>query len=69
MVSLILGSFVPMLLLGVPIAFVLVLMTIFVYFQMGDPRLFMQIPQKMFSSMEAPLLLAGVSRRPLFANV
>jgi len=58
MVSLIVGTFFPMLILGVPVAFCLVLITIFVYFQMGDFRLFMQIPQKMFASMENPLLLA-----------
>ena len=58
MVGLIFGTFFPMLLLGVPVAFCLVLITIFVYFQIGDPKLFMQIPQKMFASMENPLLLA-----------
>lgn len=58
MVGLIFGSFVPMLVVGVPVAFCLALTTIFVYYQMGDPRLFMQIPQKMFASMENPLLLA-----------
>jgi tripartite ATP-independent transporter DctM subunit len=58
MVGLIFGTFFPMLLLGVPVAFCLVLITIFVYIQIGDPKLFMQIPQKMFASMENPLLLA-----------
>jgi len=58
MVALIIGSFLPMLMLGVPIALCLVLMTIFVYFQMGDPRLFLQIPQRMFTGMEMQLLLA-----------
>lgn len=58
MVGIIFGTFVPMLLLGVPIAFCLVLMTIFVYVDIGDPRLFTQIPQRMFSSTENLLLLA-----------
>ncbi|RYH12294.1 TRAP transporter large permease [Tropicimonas sp. IMCC6043] len=58
MVGIIFGSFVPLLVLGVPIAFCLVLTTIFVYMQIGDPRLFMQIPQRMFSSSENLLMLA-----------
>ncbi|MBU2647923.1 TRAP transporter large permease [bacterium] len=58
MVALIIGSFLPMLVLGVPIALCLVLMTIFVYFQIGDARMFLQIPQRMFSGMEMQLLLA-----------
>ncbi len=58
MVTLIFSTFFPMLIIGVPVAFCLALTTIFVYYQMGDPRLFMQIPQKMFASMENPLLLA-----------
>lgn len=58
MIGILFGSFIPMLVLGVPIAFCLVLMTIFVYIDMGDPRLFMQIPQRMFSSTESMLLLA-----------
>ncbi len=58
MIGIIFGSFVPMLLLGVPIAFCLVLMTIFVYIDIGDPRLFTQIPQRMFTSTENLLLLA-----------
>ncbi|WP_116134235.1 TRAP transporter large permease [Tropicimonas sp. IMCC34043] len=58
MVGIIFGSFVPLLILGVPIAFCLVLTTIFVYLQIGDPRLFLQIPQRMFSSTENMLMLA-----------
>ena len=58
MVSLIFSTFFPMLVIGVPVAFCLVLTTIFVYYQIGDPRLFLQIPQKMVASMEDPLLLA-----------
>lgn len=58
MIGIILGSFVPMLILGVPIAFILVLMTIFVYTTIGDPTLFLQIPQRMFSGTENLLLLA-----------
>ena len=58
MIGIILGSFVPMLILGVPIAFILVLMTIFVYTTIGDPRLFLQVPQRMFSGTENLLLLA-----------
>jgi tripartite ATP-independent transporter DctM subunit len=58
MVGIIFGSFIPMLLLGVPIAFCLVLMTIFVYMSIGDVRLFLQIPQRMFSSTESMLMLA-----------
>lgn len=58
MVGIIFGSFIPMLLLGVPIAFCLVLMTIFVYMSIGDVKLFLQIPQRMFSSTESMLMLA-----------
>lgn len=58
MIGIILGSFVPMLILGVPIAFILVLMTIFVYTTIGDPALFLQIPQRLFSGTENLLLLA-----------
>lgn len=58
MIGILFGSFIPMLLLGVPIAFCLVLMTIFIYLDIGDPRLFLQIPQRMFSSTENLLLLA-----------
>ena len=58
MIAIIFGSFIPMLLLGVPIALCLVLMTIFVYVDIGDPRLFLQIPQRMFTSTENMLLLA-----------
>lgn len=58
MIGIILGSFVPMLVLGVPIAFILVLMTVFVYTTIGDPTLFLQIPQRMFSGTENLLLLA-----------
>ncbi len=58
MIGILFGSFVPMLLLGVPIALCLVLMTIFVYVDIGDPRLFLQIPQRMFTSTENLLLLA-----------
>jgi len=57
-IGILFGSFVPMLLLGVPIALCLVLMTIFVYVDIGDPRLFLQIPQRMFTSTENLLLLA-----------
>ncbi|MEP3332345.1 TRAP transporter large permease [Sedimentitalea sp.] len=58
MIGIIFGSFIPLLVLGVPIALCLVLMTIFVYVDIGDPRLFLQIPQRMFSSTENLLLLA-----------
>ena len=58
MVSLIFSTFSPLLVIGVPVVFCLALTTIVVYYQMGDPRLFMQIPQKMVASMENPLLLA-----------
>jgi len=58
MIAILFGSFVPMLLLGVPIALCLLLMTIFVYIDIGDPLLFLQIPQRMFTSTENLLLLA-----------
>ena len=58
MIGLLVGSFIPMLLLGVPIALCLVLMTIFVFIDMGNPLLFLQIPQRMFTSTENMLLLA-----------
>lgn len=58
MVVTIFGSFITMLIIGTPIAFCLVLMTIFVYFQIGDERLFLQIPQRMFTSTENLLLLS-----------
>lgn len=58
MIGILFGSFVPLLFLGVPIALCLVLMTIFVYIDIGDPRLFLQIPQRMFTSTENLLLLA-----------
>lgn len=58
MIGIIFGSFVPLLFLGVPIALCLVLMTIFVYIDIGDPLLFLQIPQRMFTSTENLLLLA-----------
>ncbi|MCF8032834.1 MAG: TRAP transporter large permease [Desulfarculaceae bacterium] len=58
MVGLIFSTFFPMMIIGVPVAFCLALTTIFVYYQMGDPRMYMQIPQKMVASMENPLLLA-----------
>lgn len=58
MIGILFGSFVPMLLLGVPIALCLVLMTIFVYADIGEPLLFLQIPQRMFSSTENLLLLS-----------
>ena len=58
MIVFLFGSFVPMLLLGVPIALCLVLMTIFVFVDIGDPRLFMLIPQRMFTGTENLLLLA-----------
>ncbi len=58
MIGTIFGSFITMLVLGTPIAFCLVLMTIFVYLQIGDARLFMQIPQRMFTSTENMLLLS-----------
>jgi len=51
-------TFFPMLFLGVPVAFSLALATIFAYVKMGDPRLFMLIPQRMFTSMEHVVLLA-----------
>lgn len=58
MIGIILGTFIPMLVIGVPIAFCLVLLTVFVYAQMGDPRMFFQIPQRMFSSSENLLMVA-----------
>lgn len=58
MIGILIGSFIPMLILGVPIALCLVLMAIFVYIDIGDPRLFLQVPQRMFSSMENLLLLS-----------
>lgn len=58
MITILAGSFLPMLILGVPIALCLVLMTIFAYAHIGDPLLFLQIPQRMFSSTENLLLLS-----------
>jgi tripartite ATP-independent transporter DctM subunit len=58
MIGIVIGSFIPMLLIGVPIALCLVLMTIFVFIDMGNPLLFLQIPQRMFTSTENLLLLA-----------
>ncbi len=51
-------TFFPLLLLGVPVAFCLAVVTIFAYIKIGDPRLFMLIPQRMFTTMEHVILLA-----------
>lgn len=58
MIGTIFGSFATMLVIGTPIAFCLLLMTIFVFLQIGDERLFLLIPQRMFSSTENLLLLS-----------
>ena len=58
MISYILPFFVVLLIIGVPIAFILALMAILVYTVMGDTRLFIQIPQRMFAPYEITLLLA-----------
>jgi len=51
-------TFFPLLFLGVPVAFCLGVVTVFAYIKLGDPRLFMLIPQRMFTTMEEVVLLA-----------
>lgn len=58
MVGIIIGGLIPMFVLGVPIAFCLILVTVFVFADIGNERLFMLIPQRMFTSTENLLLLA-----------
>lgn len=47
-----------MLFLGVPVAITLAAITIFAFVKMGDPMLFLMIPQRMFTTMEEIILLA-----------
>ncbi|MBP1714543.1 MAG: hypothetical protein H6Q42_2746 [Deltaproteobacteria bacterium] len=50
--------FAAMLFLGVPVAITLAAVTIFAFVKIGDPMLFMLVPQRMFTTMEDYVLLA-----------
>ncbi len=58
MLSFLLSSFFVLLFIGLPIAFVLIVMTACVYLNIGDWNLFLQIPQRLFSPMENTLYMA-----------
>jgi len=51
-------TFSAMLFLGVPVAITLAAVTIFAFMKIGDPMLFMLVPQRMFTTMEDYVLLA-----------
>lgn len=51
-------GFSVMLFLGVPVAITLAVITIFAFAKIGDPMLFLMIPQRMFTTMEEIILLA-----------
>ncbi len=58
MVGPILSTFTFLMVVGVPVAFCLIAVTMTVFWNIGDLRLFTQIPQRIFSPMENPLYLA-----------
>lgn len=58
MVGSILIKFVLLMAAGVPVVFCLIAVTMSVFVGIGDWRLFMQVPQRLFSPMENPLYLA-----------
>ena len=58
MIGFLLGSFFTLLAIGLPVAFVLIVMTMCVYAGLDFWQLFLQIPQRLFSPMENTLYLA-----------
>ena len=58
MVGSILLKFVVLMAAGVPVVFCLIVITMSVFLEIGDWRLFLQVPQRLFSPMENPLFLA-----------